>query len=85
MPRSVPGVFTGYLKRNRAIHKGNGGHVFLGLFHTFAYRFGDFPGFSQAVAYLPVSVTNDNNCTETEPTAALDDLRHPVDMDDLVN
>src|SRR5690606_14966815 len=59
--------------------------VLLRLLVTLGARRGNLLGLAVADTDLAVAVTDDHQCGEAEPTAALDDLGHTVDRDDLLD
>ncbi len=51
---------------------------------AFADRFRHFVGFAQADADVARAIADDDNRAEREASAALDDLRHAIDLDDFL-
>src|SRR5205814_681328 len=74
----------GGMRDGRAAH-GDRDHVLLGDLDAFLDGGRDFLGLAGAVADLPLAVADDDEGAEAEVLAALDDLRHAVDVDDLVD
>ena len=75
---------TVYLVRNRAVLDRNSDKLFLGMLNRLGDRFRNFSGLALADADPSLLVADDHQRGEIETLAALDDLRDPVDKDDLV-
>ena len=65
--------------------KRDGMQVFPCIFDGFFDRSGNFVGLSEPDPYLSLPIAHHNQCVEAEAPAALDDLGHAVDVDDLVD
>jgi len=73
------------LVRNGALDERNLEQVALRAVRTLANRFRDFVRLAETGTDVTVLVTDDDEGREREPTAAFDDLRDAVDVDDAVD
>ena len=58
--------------------------VLLGVLDALADRLGHLARLTQAGTNVPGTVTDDDDRAEAEAPAALDDLRHTIDLDDAL-
>src|SRR5699024_11201901 len=78
------GLLTLDLVRDRSLDTGYSEEVLLRLLHALGDRGRHFLGLAVTNTDHAVAVTDDEQCGEGEATAALDDLRDPVDGHDLL-
>src|SRR5712691_4014375 len=78
-------VMTDRRVRNRRAAHGDGDHVLLGDLDPLLDRCRNFLGLPRSKADVSLTVADDHQGAESEVLSALDDLRHAVDVDDLVD
>src|SRR5262249_32669933 len=72
------------LERDRAVHQRHVAHALLGRPDPLADRPADPPGLAWPEADTPRAVADHHERAEAEAPSALHDLRHAVDVDDLL-
>src|SRR5262249_23442732 len=72
------------LEGNRALDEGNVEHALLGLLDALADRLWHLLRLAEPESHPPGAVADDHEGAEAEAPAALHDLRHTVDVHDLL-
>ena len=70
--------------RDRGPLEGHPDEVLLGVLDPFPDRLGHLASLAQAGAHVAVPVADHDHGAEAEPPATLDDLGHPVDLDNAL-
>ncbi len=73
-----------HLVRDGRADERHADEVLLRVLDALADRLGNLAGLAQPGADVPVAVADHDHRAEAEAAAALDDLRHAVDLDDAL-